>query len=304
MAVTELARRIGLSVDDSPAKAWKPKRVKRTREQIDADKRASVALSLAMRAKQAQEGILERYRWDFMDIMESSPLHIEGGRAQAIALLGLFDPNDTVWCGEKEDSIAKDKVDEYEADKRKHARLRSVRRCFRPALRWIDFAKTSIDVMPGPRVCACVFKPVDAQGRPATARSLEQVARARFLVVEHDHLTLDEQGAHLRWLREACKLRLRAVVFTGGKSLHGWFDAPNAIKVSKLRTMLCGVQRDEIVDSRPVKVTEGGMGFDQAIFNPVQPWKLPGWPHPKTGKPVELVWVSADGADLRGKEAR
>jgi hypothetical protein len=143
----------------------------------------------------------------------------------------------------------------------------------------------TMDLKPGPRVCGCVFK------AGWLSRSLEGVARERFLVIEHDKVGLDEQASLLRWLRERVRLRLRAVVFTGGKSLHGWFDAPVAHERARLRVMLCGVTEQTIVEGRGKNVTRGGLGFDPACFNPVQPWKLPGWPHPTTKVPASLVWM-------------
>lgn len=54
-----------------------------------------------------------------------------------------------------------------------------------------------------------------------SAHCLDNTGPRRFIVVEFDHGEIDDQASWLYWL--ATKAPLIAVVFSGGKSLHGWF---------------------------------------------------------------------------------
>ena len=297
-AVKALAARAGIIIEGGgTSKERRPQRRKRTREEIEAETRAKSDAALARRSANAMEVILRTWPWPVGDIVEDSPMRYDKPIEQARALLSLFNAGDVVWAGEVNHSIAKENVAEIESENPMWARTVSMH--FLHPDSWVD----RLDSF-GPRICGCSFKP------HTVSRSLEAVARPRFLVVEHDKVPPDEQGALLRWLRERGGLRLRAVVFTGGKSLHGWFDSPLPHEMSRLRTMLCGVQEETVVDGRALRRWRGGMGFDAAISNPVQPWKVPGWPHPKKGKPVteqmlawglpeyvdsELLWMGGPG---------
>lgn len=294
-AVKELAETIGVYVDDKqPMKKKKPQRVKRTRAEIDAELQLKADLGLAERARLSLPGILGQYSWPVADMVSDSPWRADeaDGAACARSMLGLFDAEDVVWTGDVKHSIGKDDIARPPADWRGTAAQwdewkRNVRGHFRKPRDWDG-------VKPGPRICGCVFK-LNADG-VQYSRSLEAVLRPRFLVVEHDSVSLDAQGALIRWLRERVGLTLRAVVFTGGKSLHGWFEWPLPEMAGRLKITLCGVQRDVMGkdavtgDPRVRKEWVGGMGFDPAIFNPVQPWKVPGWPHPKTNNMAQLLW--------------
>jgi hypothetical protein len=253
---------------------------RRSRADVEAEIGRRRALALALRAAQVKGEILQRYAWDFADICEDSPRRLDNRLQQAGALLSLFEPTDMVWAGEPMHSIAKEDVEGAEK-----AWRREVARHFRKAGDWVSAAEAG--ELPGSRICGCAFN-----SGTQHSRSLEAVARQRFLVIEHDHLSLDEQGAMLRWLRDGAGLRLRAILFTGGKSLHGWFDFPaDPREAWRLKLMLCGLQEEQLVEGRTQRRWRGGLGFDAASWNAVQPWKVPGWPHPKTQRMCELVWL-------------
>ena len=59
------------------------------------------------------------------------------------------------------------------------------------------------------------------QERKRSERCLDNTARRRFLVIEQDTGTLDEQAAVLSHLAEI--FPLVTIVHSGGRSLHGWF---------------------------------------------------------------------------------
>jgi len=148
----------------------------------------------------------------------------------------LFAPTDMVWAGDVQHSIAK------RGTWRRHARngRRRWRRIFgRPR------NGSKAHELPGPpRLCQCV------QGRRQKERSA--IVAYRFILgrwrwwrgrgfwwwsmIGSRSMT---RGALLRWLREKAGLRMRAIVFTGGKSLHGWFDFPRELRdLARLRLML------------------------------------------------------------------
>jgi len=60
-----------------------------------------------------------------------------------------------------------------------------------------------------------------SQGNKVSSRCLNNTGPRRFLVVECDHGSIDEQAAILLWLARQAPLAL--AVHSGGKSLHGWF---------------------------------------------------------------------------------
>jgi hypothetical protein len=90
------------------------------------------------------------------------------------------------------------------------------------------------------------------------SRAAANVLRRKFLLVESDTLGRDEIGAIFRWLDFSVGLRLRAIVDTAGKSLHGWFDYPDPRVFSGLEQWL------------------PGFGCDPAMFNPAQPVSVTG----------------------------
>jgi hypothetical protein len=118
------------------------------------------------------------------------------------------------------------------------------------------------------------------------SRSNQFILAKRFLVIEHDSLSLDEQATVIRWLREAEKMVLRALIWTGGKSLHAWFDYP-CRDMEALQARLCGVVGK--VGGKAKRI--GGIGLDPATFNPSQSYRVPGWPHDKTGRTAELLFI-------------
>jgi hypothetical protein len=76
------------------------------------------------------------------------------------------------------------------------------------------------------------------------------------LVAESDTLSKEEVLAVFMWMRNF--MRLRAVVDTAGKSLHGWFEYPTQEELAELRVIL------------------PALGCDEALFKASQPCRLPG----------------------------
>lgn len=213
---------------------------------------------IAEEEKERLAQTLGQYATAALDMMQDG--RPTSGEEQARALMSLFHPEDVVWCGLHAHSISVE--DALDTDPAQQARLARIRLAvpFRTAKAWVDSGKLF-----GPRISPSSFKP------GVLSRSNQFVRHKRFLVIEHDKLPLDEQASLMRWLMEAQGLKLRALIFTGGKSLHGWFDYPTSGDIEELRARL--------VD---------GMDFDPSTFNPSHSYRAPGWKHEKTGKPVEL----------------
>lgn len=110
-----------------------------------------------------------------------------------------------------------------------------------------------------------------ATSRKNTPHNLKGV---RFLVVEHDYEDLAGQVALIRYARDILRWKLRMIVATGGKGIHGLFDAP---------ADLAQMTRDAH--------TLIGLGADPQSLNR-SATRIPGAIRPETGKPQQIVWMA------------
>jgi hypothetical protein len=142
-------------------------------------------------------------------------------------LLGMFETDDVVWIGERESSGKPENAAN-----------------FRTVTDWLKCEWT-----PGTFVCPATFK------NTSFSRSNENVVERRFVVVESDELTRDEVGAVFCYL-VASGMRLKAVVDTAGKSLHGWFVYPGDEVMSELRLLLAALKCDPkmLTASQPARL--------------------------------------------------
>ena len=83
--------------------------------------------------------------------------------------------------------------------------------------------------------------------------------------------TRDEIGAVFAWLNLRLRFNLHCIIDTAGKSLHGWFDAPQS----------------GVLGSR-LKVVLTVFGCDPKLFTFSQPVRVPG--ALRNGKLQRLVW--------------
>ena len=190
------------------------------------------AEKLRQEARNSKLGILRDYQWPYAAIVADSPEPIElASRHHWYYVLNLFAEEDNLWIGR----------DIYDSGKPRY----SMR--FRPAFDWMGER-----LCPGLFICPNAFKP------GSYSRSDANVLARKFLVVESDTLNRDQVGAIFQWLEKAKNMRLRAVIDTAGKSLHGWFDYPPPELVKKLKIVL------------------PELGCDKALFGASQPCRLPG----------------------------
>lgn len=210
---------------------------------IERQRQKARAEALKNRAARSLAAILAGNGVNEADFRDSSPHPLEGDPADDWRLLlSMFAPDDVVWIGHV-----------YDSGKPEHARN------FRPVSEWLKESKA-----PGNFTCPSTFK------NNSVTRSNDNAIARRFLVVESDKLKREETLAVVQWLRSF--LTLRAVVCTGGKSLHGWFDFPAGAILEELRIILPELR------------------CDPALFKVSQPCRLPGAWRADKGKIQSLIW--------------
>lgn len=151
--------------------------------------------------------------------------------------LSLFDGHEgLLWCGEK-----------YDSGSEKH------RDNFRTPDDWVMTPQP-----PAPFTCPSLFEP------GTISRSNRTILSRPYMVMESDLLTKGEMGSVFRWFDKVARWPLRAVVDTGGKSLHGWMDMPPQGWLPDLQVIL------------------EAMKLDPAMLKPSQPARLPGYPRNNT----------------------
>lgn len=204
---------------------------------------------LSIQARTALPGILEKYEWTEAEIRGSNGIEWERASLtdqRRLFLSNLFESDDVVWVGAV-----------WQTGKPKHKGR------FMQCEQWLGMQRIS-----GEFCSHCTFQP------GSFSRSNENVAVRKFLVAESDVLTIDQVGAIFNYMATYHGLNLRAVVSTGGKSLHGWFDWPG----------------DETLDEWEARLK--GWNCDPSTMRPSQPVRLPGVLRTSTQRPQELLYLS------------
>lgn len=202
--------------------------------------------SVRIQAERFRAELFEFFRWPFAQVIADSPLRVAERDAedQFRTWLKLWPAHCHVWIG-----------DVYSSGKPEH------RTHFRPIADWYQIGPAL-----GNYTCGSSFKPGSYR------RSNENLNGQRFLVVESDTLPKDEVGAVFAYLHRRLRYRLHCVIDTGGKSLHGWFEAP----------------RNKVLEDR-LKAGLVAFGCDPKVFTYSQPVRVPGaW---REGKLQRLVWL-------------
>ena len=104
-------------------------------------------------------------------------------------------------------------------------------------------------------------------------RRKEQVKAIRLLVLESDELSQIETVAAARWVEDEFSLPLLALVHSGNRSLHCYFNFPGLDWVSRYRQAL------------------GAVGFDVTTFRPTQPVRLANQMRPNNRAVQQLLWL-------------
>lgn len=195
--------------------------------------------------------ILAKYPWSYQDIINDERGKVEEPpEFHYFHILSMLDANDRMWIGR----------DVYDTGSINHHWR------FLPVAEW-----WKRDKCPGAYTCPSTFRP------DVFSRSDENVLRRKFLVVESDELDRDQVGAVFRWM-ESHGHRLRAIVDTAGKSLHGWFDFPDESCIPTLKEHLIALK------------------CDPNMFRPSQPCRLPG--ALRDGKYQKLIYFNNENPHM------
>jgi len=191
-------------------------------------------------AKKKLEDILNDpdQQWTLSEIQHDSPFAPGDEPHEDWHLfLTLFDGMEgELWCGDK-----------YDSGEKKH------RENFRSIEEW-----SLVDKPPAPFTCSALFKPA------SVSRCNSNVLLRPYLVLESDTLTKGQMGAVLKWFKKCAYWPLRAIIDTGNKSLHGWYDMP---------------PQEWLPD---LQITLAAMQMDASMLKPSQPVRLPGYPRGDT----------------------
>jgi hypothetical protein len=223
-----------------------------TAEDKAAKKQREKSERIRLRAAKILPEILSKFRWPYQQIIANSPVKLTQNEPEHWKLLlQKYEASDVVWIGDK-----------FDSGKPEHASH------FKTAADWLTESSA-----PGPLICPAIFK------NTSFARSNDNIIARRFLVVESDTLTRDAVGAVFRWLHECCELNLVAIVDTGGKSLHAWFEI-----------------EEDLLDAQ--KLVLPALQCDPKLFTPSQPVRLPGALRDGVaGKYQKLIYLSKEASD-------
>ena len=195
------------------------------------------------------------------DLWHSSPIRFDHPEALPHDFIrSLFKPDDILWMGET-----------YDTGSPQHAAN------FKTCRNWLK-----LDTLP-PRIAAGTFQ----QG--GISRSKDSVKTSPFILLESDDLighkpsTPEERqqnkslsSALIGYAQDKLGLTLRAVIDTGNKSLHAWYDRPPEAAMNAIRKMAAGLH------------------IDQAILERCQssPLRMPHCIHEKTNTPARLLYLN------------
>jgi hypothetical protein len=107
-----------------------------------------------------------------------------------------------------------------------------------------------------------------------SAHCLANTGPRRRLIIEFDAGTLAEHAACLRWLSRA--MRLELVVWSGGKSLHGWFDVRGRVEEQAAAFFVEAVR----------------VGADARLWSPCQFVRLPAGINSRTGRIQKVLYCA------------
>jgi len=135
---------------------------------------------------------------------------------------------------------------------------------FRTAAEWLKEEEA-----PGAFMCPNTFKP------GVSSRSNANLLSRKFIIVESDELSPDEVGAVFKYLQlPEIGLKLKAVTFSGSRSLHAWFVHPGAERCAEIKAAIMHLK------------------CDPAMMNPSQPTRLPGVVREETGAYQQLIYLA------------
>lgn len=227
--------------------------IRRKREERDLERRRQSA-------RKALPELVRKWKWDQADLWHDSPTHpADAADDPRLFLASLFDPEAIVWTGQVTQS------GEMHGDR------------WRTVTDWFNASTEEV----GPMVTPSTWRP------ETVSRKRENIIDAPFVILDFDGQPgwkprdqadldrhLDESLAITRWLKEDRRWNLAAIVHTGNKSIHAWFDHPGDVLVKSLRQSL------------------ETLGIDKSLIgHPEHPARLPGQAHGKSGIISRVLWL-------------
>ena len=125
-------------------------------------------------------------------------------------------------------------------------------------------------------------------GDGQTYRGDHNVTAFHHCLVEFDNLSREDQ---IRFW-SAVHLPIKALVCTGGKSIHAWVDVRKLASVTTLEEWDAHIRR--VFYDRTLRP----LGVDGACSNPSRLSRLPGHYREKTGKYQRILWLSSEGRPI------
>jgi hypothetical protein len=181
------------------------------------------------------EAVKRDYSMSLEEFSSTSPQSIPSDPSDHFrTFCGFFQPDDLIWCGEKYDCNAV-----------------FLRHLF-PAKEWErQWEVIGID--------RCEYSNGHSFNYRASSRAAKYYQDRRLLVIEHDHATVPEQIALIRFL-VAQGMMLKGVLHTGGKGLHGLFSPLEKLQdMARIQTLLEGVGADLQSANRSQTRTPGAL---------------------------------------------
>lgn len=202
------------------------------------------------------------------DLWEDSPIRITGdpGDDAALFLAVMFDPEDLLWVGDRvEPGIPGQNI--------------------RKASQWIEYFQAGGGTAPFIIVNPLTGKPAQSKAGDETYRGDGNVARYRYCLGEFDNMSREDQ---LRFWA-GVRLPIRALVDTGGKSIHAWIDV-QALGDIKIPGDWTREIRGELYARGLIP-----LGIDSSCSNPSRLSRLPGHYRSEKDKYQRLLWLSSGG---------
>ncbi|MDF1659965.1 MAG: hypothetical protein P1U58_20285 [Verrucomicrobiales bacterium] len=242
-------------VDPRERRRWNREEKERRRRERDRVRKME-------RAKSALPSLIEKWKWSPDEVRDDSPTQVdEYAHKPSVFISSLFSPFDLVWSGEVFQS------GEAHSDR------------WRTVSAWSETPAEKI----GPMITPSTWK------GGTFSRRRENIMEAPFIVLDFDSIPTTgrapetpeekkrlacESLAITRWLREKCDWSLSAILWTGSKSLHVWFEMPPEDHLEALRESMTA------------------LGVDPSLIGrPEHPSRLPGMTHEKTGGLSRTLWL-------------
>lgn len=268
-AIQATAQAVGIPLEQatppSPAERmeWAIRRREAAKQACDTARKKEEQEKLTSYQRQTLLQKLQPYLSDDWraDLYHSSPLWTETPEESILTFLNILFPAEAIiWMGEP-----------YDSRQERH------RKNFKRTRDWLK--ATSLPQ----RIAAGTFQP------GSFSRTKENLKTSPFVIIESDDLIghkptnageRNENKALSYALAGYCQhvlgLHLRAVIDTGHKSLHLWFDRPSAKALAAIRILAPGLRIDTgLLDSCATA-----------------PLRMPGCIHGKTKLPATLLYLS------------